>query len=332
MRSRRSILVVGVAVLLVLVSGLLARSARPIAPPAGSSNGWLVTAYSHGRIVGQQSCQAFPARPADLFGLKPHHEPVSYLIEPLSIDGATRSWLFPSGVNAENRFLVEFLLLLPPATLIVCLLRNLVGLNSFGSFAPALLGLAFREVQSPLGLFVILTIISAGWWLRRVVSELHLLQVPRTAVLLSCIVLVLLGMLAMFQGPGPKSITLFPLVILTGMIERYWSMEEEDGTAHSLRVLASTLAIAACVWLATFSPAVPGWLLRHPEALGYVLAGQILIGRYTGYRLLELYRFRSMLAVELPIQPAASIPKFAWRSRTARGGMLNETNAASLPE
>ena len=37
---------------------------------------------------------------------------------------------------AEGR-LVEFLLLLPVAALIICVFRNLIGLQSFGTFAPA---------------------------------------------------------------------------------------------------------------------------------------------------------------------------------------------------
>ena len=48
---------------------------------------------------------------------------------------------------ADSR-LVEFLLLLPIAALIICVFRNLIGVNSFGTFAPALVGLAFRELHS----------------------------------------------------------------------------------------------------------------------------------------------------------------------------------------
>ena len=41
------------------------------------------------------------------------------------------------------------------------------------------------------------------------------------------------------------------------------------------------------------------WLVQHlfsyPETLGLVMALQLLIGRYTGYRLTELFRFRDFL-------------------------------------
>jgi hypothetical protein len=35
-------------------------------------------------------------------------------------------------------------------------------------------------------------------------------------------------------------------------------------------------------------------MTEHPEALGLVVAGQLLLGRYTGYRLTELARFREL--------------------------------------
>src|SRR5207248_3084799 len=82
----------------------------------------------------------------------------------------------------------EFLLLLPVAALIVCLFRNVIGLHSFGTFAPALVGLAFRDLHSMPGLLVFASILLVGWLIRRVLDYYHLLQVPRVAVMLSLVV------------------------------------------------------------------------------------------------------------------------------------------------
>src|SRR5262245_50132077 len=126
---------------------------------------------------------------------------------------------------AEQR-LVEFLLLLPIAALIVCLYRNVIGLQSFGTFAPALVGMAFRELHSFPGIFVFVALVLLGWVMRRLLDRYHLLQVPRTAFMLSLVVVVLIGgiVAANFRDlPATRYITLFPLVILTGMIERFWT-------------------------------------------------------------------------------------------------------------
>ena len=42
--------------------------------------------------------------------------------------------------------------------------------------------------------------------------------------------------------------------------------------------------------------AVVQQMFRYPETLGLIMAGQLLIGRYTGYRVMELYRFRDFLS------------------------------------
>jgi hypothetical protein len=195
---------------------------------------------------------------------------------------------------AEQR-LVEFLLLLPVAALIVCIYRNLIGLGSFGTFAPALVGLAFRDLGGLPGIGVFVSIVLVGWLMRRVLDRYHLLQVPRMAFLLSLVVLLLIGSIVFANTqdlPATKYISLFPMVILTGMIERFWTLETEDGTIASFRTLLATLFIAASISLFLSLHAVVHCLLRFPEMLGLVMAAQLLIGRYTGYRFLELYRFR----------------------------------------
>jgi hypothetical protein len=116
--------------------------------------------------------------------------------------------------------------------------------------------------------------------------------------MLSLIVLVLIGCIvaANFRDlPATKYISLFPMVILTGMVERFWTLETEDGTASSFRTLLSTMLIAATIALVLSLHALVRHLFCYPETLGAVMALQLLIGRYTGYRLTELLRFRDFL-------------------------------------
>jgi len=198
---------------------------------------------------------------------------------------------------AEAR-LVEFLLLLPIAALIICLFRNIIGLMSFGTFAPALIGLAFRSLESLPGILVFVSIVLIGWGFRRVLDRYHLLQVPRTAFMLSLVVIVLITAIvtANYQNLAATSyVPLFPIIILTGMIERFWTLESEDGTTSSFKTLLGTMVIAASISLFVSIPAVINHMVKFPETLGLIMACQLLIGRYTGYRLSELFRFRDFV-------------------------------------
>src|SRR5437773_9083068 len=89
-----------------------------------------------------------------------------------------------------------------------------------------------------------------------------------------------------------RYVSLFPMVILTGMIERFWTLETEDSTSSSFKTLLTTMFIAACIALVLSLHAVVSHMFRFPETLGLIMAAQLLIGRYTGYRLSELFRFR----------------------------------------
>src|SRR4029077_13940593 len=125
----------------------------------------------------------------------------------------------------------------------------------------------------------------------------HLLQVPRTAFLLSLVVIMLIATIiaANYQNSpvaATQYVSLFPMVILTGMIERFWTLETEDSTASSFRTLLGTMLIAASIGLFLSLHAVVRHMFRYPETLGLIMAMQLLLGRYTGYKLSELFRFR----------------------------------------
>ncbi len=198
---------------------------------------------------------------------------------------------------AERR-LVEVLLLLPIAALIICIFRNVIGLSSFGTFAPALIGLAFHDLHSLPGILVFVTILLIGWLMRRVLDYYHLLQVPRVATMLTLIMIVLISAVVaanLYGAATTRYISLFPMIILCGMVERFWTLETEDSTSASFRTLFQTMLISTVIALVLSSTELVQHMFRYPETLGLIMAAQLLIGRYTGYRLMELFRFRDFL-------------------------------------
>jgi transglutaminase-like putative cysteine protease len=206
------------------------------------------------------------------------------------------------GLSRGERILVGFLLLLPLAALIVSFVRTVVGVPTFGTFSPALLGLAFLNLQTlHWGLAIFVLIVLVGWGMRHLLEGFHLLQVPRTSALLTLIVMLLIAVVVVASQngiPATHYISLFPLVILTHLVERFWTVEAEDGTATSFKTLIGTMVVATMVSVCLAPDAVKDWMFRYPETLGLVLAVQFVLGRYTGYRLTELYRFGDLLEEE----------------------------------
>jgi hypothetical protein len=207
-------------------------------------------------------------------------------------------------LRPEEEYLVKFLLLLPLAALIISVFRTVIGVITFGTFGPALLGLAFRDLHFlPWGLAIFVTIVLAGWGIRLWLERYHLLLVPRFSALLTIVIaLLVLGiLLASSYGLAVHNfIKLLPLIIITHMIERFWTVDEEDGARAAFQTLLGTVVVVATISVAVSTNAVANWMVRYPETIGFILAGQILLGRYTGYRLVELFRFR-----DLVIEPQA---------------------------
>ena len=137
-----------------------------------------------------------------------------------------------------------------------------------------------------------------GWGIRHGLERYSLLQVPRVSVMITFIVIFLLAMILIANNFGvttTRYVSLFPLVILTFMVERFWTIEAEDSTAESFKTLLGTIIVAILVSFGLGPPVVRTWMFRYPETLGAVLAALFLLGRYTGYRLTELYRFEDLI-------------------------------------
>jgi hypothetical protein len=208
---------------------------------------------------------------------------------------------------------VRFLLLLPVAAVVVSVFRVVIGLPTYGMFAPALLGLIFRDLRAlPWGLATFVLTVLVGWGLRRLLDRFHLLLIPRAGALLTLIVMFLSAVVVVADHYGitvTGYVALFPLIILTHLVERFWTIEAEDGTAASFRTLLGTIVVIAAVGLVLSPDWIGRSLFRHPEGLLVVVAAQLLLGRYTGYRLTELYRFRDVIEFEknpraVPVQGA----------------------------
>jgi len=204
-----------------------------------------------------------------------------------------------SNLPPAEQHLARFLVLLPLATVVVSIFRVLIGTRTFGVFTPALLGLIFRDLRNlPWGMGIFTATVIVGWLFRKLLDRYHLLLIPRAAVMLTLIVIFLLLMLGVGARAGVQVtgyLALFPIIILTHMVERFWTLETEDGVASSFRTLVGTLLVSIVVAVSLSPDAVGRWVFRYPETLGVVIALLMLLGRYTGYRITELYRFQDVI-------------------------------------
>jgi hypothetical protein len=189
------------------------------------------------------------------------------------------------------------LMLIPIGAVLIAFLRQVIGLQAFGTFMPVLIALAFRETSLITGVILFTGIVMIGLGLRAYFNGLQLLIVPRLAALLSIVTLlmVLLALVsAAFQITLGFSISLFPLVIITMTIERMSLMWDEFGAREALTRGLGSLVAAVLAYLVMSNDQIEHMAFMFPELALVLIALMIALGRYNGYKLTEYFRFRAL--------------------------------------
>ena len=189
------------------------------------------------------------------------------------------------------------LLMIPIGALIMVLMRNFVGIDAFGTFMPVLIALAFRETKLFWGVILFTLLVTLGLSIRFLLDRLRLLLVPRLSAVLIVVVILMLFISLTSHRLGMEtglSVALFPMVIIAMTIERMSVVWEERGAADAIRAGAGSIVVAVVAYIFMGMAWLEHLIFTFPELLLVVLAMVILAGRYTGYRLSELKRFRAL--------------------------------------
>ena len=198
----------------------------------------------------------------------------------------------------DTQRVYRVLLTVPVGVFLLVLLRNFIGIKTFGTFMPVLIALSFRETQLISGLVLFSLIVSIGLAIRFYLERLKLLLVPRLASVVIIVILLMLVMSIVSHNLGIESglsVALFPMVIITMTIERMSIVWEEKSPVDAMYQGFGSLIAAAAAFLVMTITEVEHLVTVFPELLLVLLSITLLMGRYSGYRLLELHRFKALV-------------------------------------
>jgi len=191
----------------------------------------------------------------------------------------------------------KILLTVPIGAFIILLLRNFIGLSTFGTFMPVLIALAFRETHVMWGIFLFSSIVLFGLLARFYLDQLRLLLVPRLAAILTVVILLMIAISILSQNLGLDSgvsVALFPMVILTMTIERMCITWDERGPYEAMKSGVGSMLAAVIAFTAMSYAPMQYLIFAFPELLLPLLAIILWFGQYRGYRLMELFRFNAL--------------------------------------
>ncbi len=197
-------------------------------------------------------------------------------------------------LSPASREILSVLLLLPIGVLTTELLRQFAGIRTYGTFTPTLFALAVTHVYWITAIIVLLLVTVIAVTIRAAMPDLKLQRTARLAIVFT---LVAMSMSIVVSGinyfdPGvDNTVTLLPLVILTMLVDRIYTVYDERGLHTAIVRLAWTV-IAAMVSLYVLLQTHWGtWLVSYPEVHAVTLAIVIMIGLYHGPKLRDLPSF-----------------------------------------
>ncbi len=204
-----------------------------------------------------------------------------------------------SGVPIDT---LTLLLLLPLVAALIAATRHLIGLRGFGIFLPAALSIVF-VVTGPvvgIGLFLIIVAISTITRVALRNFKIKLQYLPRMAFLLWLVVLGVVSVL--FSGPllalRPEiaQVSIFPVIILILLAEDFARVQLGKSVKVAISLTIETIILGLISFAVLQLRPLQTFALLHPEALLLiVLVFDLFLGKYTGLRLIELWRFRKLI-------------------------------------
>lgn len=202
-----------------------------------------------------------------------------------------------SSLPLTTQLVYQVLITIPIGITLLVFMRQFVGFKTLGTFMPVLIGIAFRETALLNGVLLFSLLVALGLALRFYLERLQLLLVPRLAVVLIFIVIamaVFAVLMAETNQAMGLSISLFPMVILTMTIERMSIVWEENSASEAIKQGVGSLIAAAITYLAMTNSFIEHLMYQFPELLLVLMGLCVLMGRYTGLRLSELWRFKAL--------------------------------------
>ena len=203
-----------------------------------------------------------------------------------------------AGVPANT---IVLLLLLPISALVIAVTRNVIGIRGFGIFLPAALSVVFVAIGPIVGILLFLLIVVISTFVRLALRKLKvkLLYLPRMALILWAVVVGVLGVLfsaPLIKSPSLTNVSIFAVLILILLAEDFIRVQLGKSVKTAISLTSETLIIALISYIFLTLKPLQNFVLLKPEItlLGTGIL-DVILAKYSGLRLMEVWRFRKLI-------------------------------------
>lgn len=197
---------------------------------------------------------------------------------------------------------IVLVLLFPLIASFIAASRHVLGLRGFGIYIPAVLSVALVSTGIIEGIAIFLAIVIAAVPAKKFLYNLKLPYLPRTSLLISFVSIAILGLLLsapLLNLVSLMTLNIFPILILVLLAENFLDAQSRTKPADALALTLETIGLAFASGLLLKWELLQRFALLEPELLiiGIILVN-LVVGKFTGLRLTEYFRFRSLMEEE----------------------------------
>ncbi len=230
--------------------------------------------------------------------------------------GKLRPWNFMSYFvnilvnNGVPDNTIALLLLLPIIATVVAFTRQVIGITTFGIYTPSIITLSFLIIGIYAGLLTLASAIGIGAIMRILLKKVRMLFIPKMALVITVVSLFLFLILIASMsldlfGPEFLSFAIFPMLILSTLVEKFVSVKTEKGLSSAAFLMLSTVFVATIAYFIAGGEIQLGFttlkfafiknlMLSYPELVILLIFANFGLGRWSGLRILEKIRFREV--------------------------------------
>lgn len=206
------------------------------------------------------------------------------------------SFLMHQGIPLETILLI---LMLPIIATLIAFFRQVIGIKAFGIYTPLIITFAFLATNGvKYGIAIFLAVIVIGMLMRFALKPFRLLYLPRVAIMLTVVALLMLGILALggnLKRTGLASVSIFPILIMITMVEKFIAVQIEKGDKMAIRLALETLVISVLGYYLAIWPPMLEFIASYPWIILFTIPVNVALGKWTGLRLTEYFRFKDVI-------------------------------------
>ncbi len=193
---------------------------------------------------------------------------------------------------------VILILMLPIVATVIAFARQVIGIKGFGIYTSLIITFAFLSTGLKYGLAIFVIVLVAGTLMRFIIKRLRLLYLPRMAIVLTLVTLVIMLMFlgAGFLGKtGFLKVSIFPILIIITLVEKFIAAQIEKGNRTAIILSLETVVLSILCYFIAGWPWLRNLIYLHPEWIFLTLIINVFLGKWTGLRLSEYFRFREVI-------------------------------------